>query len=190
MQEKTIISTQENSNKFWYITYAVGVLVGLVAGVIISFAKGWSLTTPATGDTLKICSLCGFFLALIISLAMSRCKLTVTDKRIYGRAVFGKRVDLPLDSISAVGIGLLNSITVATSSGRISFFAIKNRDEIHAVISELLVDRQSKPVSNTTIKQEIPQSNADELRKYKDLLDSGVISQEEFDAKKKQLLGL
>ena len=33
-------------------------------------------------------------------------------------------------------------------------------------------------------------SNADELKKYKDLLDSGVITQEEFDAKKKQLLGL
>lgn len=31
---------------------------------------------------------------------------------------------------------------------------------------------------------------ADELKKYKELLDSGVISQEEFDAKKKQLLGL
>ena len=33
-------------------------------------------------------------------------------------------------------------------------------------------------------------SNADELKKFKDLLDSGVISQEEFDAKKKQLLEL
>ena len=31
---------------------------------------------------------------------------------------------------------------------------------------------------------------ADELKKYKELLDSGVITQEEFDAKKKQLLGL
>jgi len=33
-------------------------------------------------------------------------------------------------------------------------------------------------------------SSADELKKFKDLLDSGVITQEEFDAKKKQLLGL
>ena len=33
-------------------------------------------------------------------------------------------------------------------------------------------------------------SNADELKKYKELLDSGVITQEEFDAKKKQLLNL
>lgn len=31
---------------------------------------------------------------------------------------------------------------------------------------------------------------ADKLRIYKDLLDSGVITQEEFDAKKKQILGL
>lgn len=32
--------------------------------------------------------------------------------------------------------------------------------------------------------------SADELKKYKDLLDSGVITQDEFDQKKKQLLGL
>jgi len=33
-------------------------------------------------------------------------------------------------------------------------------------------------------------SSTDELRKYKELLDDGIITQEEFDAKKKQLLGL
>ena len=33
-------------------------------------------------------------------------------------------------------------------------------------------------------------SDADELTTYKSLLDDGVISQEEFDQKKKQILGL
>ena len=33
-------------------------------------------------------------------------------------------------------------------------------------------------------------SPADELKKHKELLDMGIITQEEFDAKKKQLLGL
>lgn len=33
-------------------------------------------------------------------------------------------------------------------------------------------------------------SDADEIRKYKQLADEGIISQEEFEAKKKQLLGL
>ena len=34
------------------------------------------------------------------------------------------------------------------------------------------------------------QNSADELLKYKQLLDAGAITQEEFDAKKKQILGL
>ena len=38
--------------------------------------------------------------------------------------------------------------------------------------------------------QSLTPSAADELKKYKDLLDMGVITQEEFDAKKKQILGL
>jgi len=31
---------------------------------------------------------------------------------------------------------------------------------------------------------------ADEIRELKDLLDDGILTQEEFDAKKKQLLGI
>ena len=46
------------------------------------------------------------------------------------------------------------------------------------------MERQtSKPVSNEA-------SSVEDLKKYKELLDTGVISQEEFDAKKKQLLGI
>lgn len=33
-------------------------------------------------------------------------------------------------------------------------------------------------------------SSADEIMKFKELLDSGVITQEEFDAKKKEILGV
>ena len=121
-----------------------------------------------------------------------RCyELTVTDKRIFGKLAWGKRVDLPIDSVSAVGIGIFKSITVSTSSGRIGFSAIKNRNEIHEVVSQLLVDRQKQtttPAPSTAPASSV--SNADELKKYKELLDSGIITQEEFDAKKKQLLGL
>lgn len=37
---------------------------------------------------------------------------------------------------------------------------------------------------------EKPQDRTEELRKYKELLDAGVITEEEFEAKKKQILGL
>ena len=67
------------------------------------------------------------------------------------------------------------------------FFKKKNADvaeNIRAFLEEKIINK-----SNTT---QIVQtaSNADELKKFKELLDSGIITQEEFDAKKKQLLGL
>ena len=44
--------------------------------------------------------------------------------------------------------------------------------------------------NGATQKQESQISVADEIKKFKELLDMGAITQEEFDAKKKQLLGL
>ena len=46
--------------------------------------------------------------------------------------------------------------------------------------------RQPKAVTIVEAPQQI--SLADEIKKYKDLLDSGAITQEEFDAKKKEIL--
>lgn len=116
--------------------------------------------------------------------------ISVTDKRIFGKASFGKQVELPVDSVSAVSTGAFKGIAVATSSGRISFLLIKNRDEIHEAISQLLVDRQNSQKEVPAQAAAAPASAAEELKKYKELLDIGAITQEEFDNKKKQLLDL
>lgn len=58
----------------------------------------------------------------------------------------------------------------------------------------MLLERQDKRAASAARQEAAPQSNAtagaEELKRYKELLDSGVITQEEFDAKKKQILGL
>lgn len=136
-------------------------------------------------------ALIGAVLALLFYMMFSKTELIVTDKRVYGKTSFGKRVDLPLDSISAVGTAILKSIAVTTASGAIKFSLIANRDDVHSEISKLLIERQEKKATAAPVaRQETPASNAAELKQYKELLDSGIISQEEFDAKKKQLLGL
>ena len=73
--------------------------------------------------------------------------------------------------------------------------------------ADKIVDYSRCPFCNSTdiseIKNaEVAQSNhsnhdtaftvspTEEIKKYKELLDMGIITQEEFDAKKKQLLGL
>ena len=62
--------------------------------------------------------------------------------------------------------------------------------EIADYIKEKIEEvKQQKSMSQTTtVVQQT--SVADEIKKFKELLDMGVITQEEFDAKKKQLLGL
>ncbi|MBE6806625.1 MAG: SHOCT domain-containing protein [Ruminococcaceae bacterium] len=70
---------------------------------------------------------------------------------------------------------------------------LKNAEKIYSVINKLLIERQQNKQKEVYVPVTQPSSQtsaADELKKYKDLLDAGIITQEEFDAKKKQLLGL
>lgn len=55
-------------------------------------------------------------------------------------------------------------------------------------IKEYIENRIIKLSKQQVAAQEV--SAADEIKKFKELLDMGIISQEEFGAKKKQLLGL
>lgn len=60
----------------------------------------------------------------------------------------------------------------------------RSRDVVAISDEEFVNLSQKTPVEQKSISQ------ADELQKFKDLLDNGVITQEEFDTKKKQILGL
>lgn len=201
MEEKTLVKgTLGNVKMLRNICWGVGLFLAamwwlytytIYAGY--SKQKEWEYWMTDTISSFCIIGFAVLIVCIIVGAVAYSCfskiEITVTDKRVYGSAAFGKRVDLPIDSISAVGTSAFKGISVATSSGAIKFYMIQNRDEIHNVISNIISNRQNKQTVTTTIK-EVSQSNADELKKFKELLDSGIISQEEFEAKKKQLLGL
>lgn len=84
--------------------------------------------------------------------------------------------------VSYIEVGLLVSIPVIECYKKFKVsgaepIVIKPFDE--AYNAEVVVNDTSETLSN-----------ADELKKFKELLDMGAITQEEFDAKKKELLGL
>ena len=196
MSEKIIIESKVNKmlKMVLFILPIVSTIISMVGWLLL---KGEFEKHPYTSLTGS-----GFFWLGLIAAILSVClwiffvciygsKITVTDKRVYGRSAFGKKVDLPMDSISAVATSaLLNMICVATSAGKIKFYLVCNYLETHHEISLLISARQNENKSTTVINQTNAASGADELKKYKDLLDSGIITQEEFDAKKKQILGL
>lgn len=68
------------------------------------------------------------------------------------------------------------------------------QDKLNSVVTARSAAPQapqySQPQEAAYAQPQTASSVADELKTYKDLLDSGVLTQEEFDAKKKQLLGL
>lgn len=65
--------------------------------------------------------------------------------------------------------------------------ACKNAQEVLSLLNVITSDQ-----TNTTNVDPVSPSNssADEIKKYKELLDSGAITKDEFEAKKKQLLNL
>lgn len=77
-----------------------------------------------------------------------------------------------------LGIGAAASIVV--------FLILKNIDKIQS----LLKVKQKSKRSTSSVADEKRTNTPDDLVKLKELLDKGIITQEDFDAKKKQILGL
>ncbi len=131
------------------------------------------------------------------------CSIELTSDGINGRR---KRIDakvdlrLPIEKIDSLFVTETifdkirggKTLGIRSNTGVIRFVCVQNADEFVAAANKAIEENKKSnkaiPAPSTTVVQNT--SNADELKKYKDLLDSGVITQEEFDAKKKQLLGL
>ncbi len=183
MEEKTLLEGEKKSAIIVSLTAGVGVAIVIFAICMCIWEPKYYWDTSLFGAAVS-----GAVIFLIVFFWIGRTELVVTDKRVYGRAAFGKRVDLPIDSIAAVGMSALNGVMVTTASGMLSFKLMANNKELHKCISNLLIERQNRTTLPTTIKQEVSHSDADELKKFKELLDSGVITQEEFEAKKNKIL--
>ena len=93
-----------------------------------------------------------------------------------------------IKDIKRVDAASRKGIAICGSDVKYKIKHLENADEIKTAIMDYLSEHI--PGGAGTVDEGKQQSNADELKKYKELLDSGVITQEEFDAKKKQLLGI
>lgn len=195
MKEKEIIRAEKyDIKKIRNIIWIIGIiitflwfLIYVIPGIQHLTSYGYSI------GSFIIFHLCVpflpfFIIGLVFYLGVSKVDLIVTDKRVYGVAIFDRRIDLPFDMISAVSTSIFRGIAISTPSGLIKFIMIKNRDEIHKIISELLVKRQNNSFKKNISVVDSSISKADEIAKYKELLDSKAITQEEYEKKKKELL--
>ena len=134
-------------------------------------------------------------------------KIVITRKGVSAFLTQGLKGEktIPIDSLTNIqfkAAGILNGYIQFSVTGEVSskggafaagydentVFFKKNNLKVAEDIRAFLEERILNKSSSSPMTQ--PLSSADELKKFKELLDAGIITQEEFDAKKKQLLGL
>jgi membrane protein YdbS with pleckstrin-like domain len=125
----------------------------------------------------------------------------VTSDRVIHRAGWiGKRsMEIPLEAINDVRFNqnvferMINSgdiaISSASTSGTEVFKDIRGPEEVQKTIYHQGELNQQRMMSGGSGGGTAGSSTADELKKLNDLRASGVISQDEFDAQKRKLLG-
>lgn len=194
MDEKILIQYRyaddekyQKSKKILPLMLIVGV-IGLLLFFVLKDAE-----SPMNATSIVFLWIGGYSLLMSlfmypIMLIYGKMSITVTTHRVYGR-VLRSEENLPIDSISSTGKSGKKRLYVTTPSGKVvfAFYTAEKMEEVYQVISQQISNRQNNKGSVVVMNSN---STPDELKKYKDLLDSGVITQEEFDAKKKQMLGL
>lgn len=180
--EKKIIEGKFKSNM-------IGVVCLMLPAFLFSLFIFWIIAADAILDVGgELPAYCTIF-DLICIWGIYECyskknqRLTVTNLRVHGK-IRHKDINLPLDMISHIDLSG-NTLVITTASGAIKCACCTNAQAVYSAISELLKERASTK-SSFGGGASVPE----ELMEYKKLLDCGVITQEEFEAKKKKLLGL
>ncbi len=187
MEEKVLIKgDKSNALMIFFAVISSLISIEIVIYAILNITLNSVYSIVIMVEAVILIALVFTIFYVLPKLIWDKYELTVTNQRVFGKAAFGKRVDLPIDSISSIGTSFLKGIEAGTSSGKVRFKFMRNQAQIHSVLSRLLAERQK----NAQQVAAAPQSSVDELKEFKELLDSGVIMQEEFDIMKKRLLNL
>lgn len=186
MNENILI--EKGINKKYIIPFVILGAVLLLLGILV-----WSMATDGDtvdGDTVfcgVILIIIGLSVALHYILNFGFIKVIVTDKMVkvkgYGLT---KKLDIPVDSISSVGEDgfFVKQLSIASGTGKF-VLPIQDHIEVKNIITKLLTERRSaQAVSSNS------NSVTNELGQYKEMLDKGMITQEDYENKKKQILGL
>ena len=130
-------------------------------------------------------------------------ELTVTDKELFGfytALIPIEKISLrmpieKIDNVTAVNSIFLfftgKRVIVNSTSGSFKIPYVLNADEIIEFISTAIENRHKSNASLSTTNLAQPTEDpAETLKKFADLRDAGIITEEEFEQKKKELLNL
>ena len=152
-------------------------------------------------------------LAVMPLIISKLCSLTLTDRQVYGKLktlIGKKKLQIPIDHLDSVmtSRGIIDvlcggeTLIIQSNAGRIKFHYVRNAEEFAsaamACINEYKRTAPVQPAPQQVVYQQpaapAPVQNIsggdamERLNSLKQMLDSGLISQEDFDRKKDDIL--
>ena len=121
----------------------------------------------------------------VFYIADKKTGLTIYENAIIGKKINGETAQFLLKDIKSVETTKTQGLKITGAGIKYDIHLIENAEEMKNVMMDMLAK-----VQNEKSVVAVAGSSANDIKEYKELLDAGIITQEEFDAKKKQLLGL
>ena len=129
-----VVLTRQCVPLFPYFLIVLG-FAAMVLGIIllIDWSEVWCLLLA-----------CGGLLLLILGIITAQCKLqlTVTTKRVIYKGIFWRRMNLPLNRISAVDTAIFGTLHVGSSAGHIIMGFFRHYREVYDTINALLAQME------------------------------------------------
>ena len=150
MQEKIIAQSKCGyiAKKILFVSIPVMFLLALQG--IVAFFYVLALGAPVAGiaiSSLPSLLLLSLLAAINVRLwAATKREIVVTDKRIRLLSFRGKRLDLPLDSISVIRTKIFKGLFIGTPAGFIKV-SVNDCDSVYDAILELIIARQQNKIS-------------------------------------------
>ena len=175
---------------FWWLIIIYG--AGYFVGSILLSLKSTSATSEnkygiENGHDKKYIIISG---AMFIIGGIAAIFIATNDNKIYWHPGIDAWAYIICAAIAIFGLFMLPSM-IARKNNHESTVAIVWLNYLFGatiiVYVILIIWASKKPASPVVINQT---SSADDLKKFKELYDSGAITQEEYEAKKKQILGI
>lgn len=125
------------------------------------------------------------FIIHMIYLSDKKALIEICEDSIICKKGTKTKKQFMVKDVKSVEFSGIKGLKIIGSGIKYKINLIKNREEIkNTIMSKMAESNLNSAISSSQ------NNSADMLKKYKDLLDDGAITQEEYDAKKKELLGL
>ncbi len=153
MEEKEIISLKTTSAHIGLIFIFPGTII--TAAAAIMYSHWWMKESLCS--TVLFLGITIIMIGLLLLFAPPKERFFITSKRVYGKTITGKRVDIPIDTIASAELtnNLLSGISISTNVKKTTFYSVKNRSTAYEILNDIILKKHTDHTPTTKVESAV-----------------------------------